>query len=370
MVRFRDRGKVKAPDCRVLYALLYGTPRFSWRKIVMMNTWDTRESCTRKMIPYVRLISVMILQQNALPPESQWVSKPIDQLNFALMRRHWKITLKDFGHMHTVEDEQKNSYNFSAPRAAEEGGHDEEMVDEDDETGPAGPWGPKQRYMRPTREISADLGNFVNWRRVPSYRDFNHGQQAVFDIVSAGIGEGREYEVRRKNWLETHQAQLQAQWDLEEAHRERMEKYMEDQQLFQALQRSQMEHLVQQQQEEVTRRREWEENEERLRNEQNTLEGRQWSALYVSTELAINNAKVLHDQERHRRDYEAGLPYAEHAGWTNYSNLLVSRGPSDPSPHWPEALGPLDNYREMFEALTGYSYHPNPPVDPNERYQW
>ncbi|KAF5772412.1 hypothetical protein HanXRQr2_Chr13g0576571 [Helianthus annuus] len=69
MVRIGDRGKMKAPDCRVIHALLYGTPRLSWRQIVMINTWDTRESCTRKMIPYVRLISVMILQQNALPQE-------------------------------------------------------------------------------------------------------------------------------------------------------------------------------------------------------------------------------------------------------------------------------------------------------------
>ncbi|MFS7996805.1 hypothetical protein Hanom_Chr12g01134111 [Helianthus anomalus] len=86
--------------------------------------------------------------------------------------------------------------------------------------------------------------------------------------------------------------------------------------------------------------------------------------MYISNELAINNAKVLHDQEQHRRDWEAGLPYAEHSGWTDYSNLPVPRGPSDPSPHWPEVVGssfipsqfqplaegesgPLDNYRDV-----------------------
>ncbi|KAM0006105.1 hypothetical protein Hdeb2414_s0184g00826451 [Helianthus debilis subsp. tardiflorus] len=74
MVRFGDRGKMKAADCRVIHALLYGTSSLSWRQIVMINTWDMRESCTRKMIPYVRLISAMILQQNALPQESLWVS--------------------------------------------------------------------------------------------------------------------------------------------------------------------------------------------------------------------------------------------------------------------------------------------------------
>ncbi|KAF5823512.1 hypothetical protein HanXRQr2_Chr01g0039141 [Helianthus annuus] len=102
--------------------------------------------------------------------------------------------------------------------------------------------------------------------------------------------------------------------------------------------------------------------------------------------MAINNAKVLHDQERHHRDYQAGLPYAEHSGWTNFPDLPYPQGPSDPTAHWPEAVGssfvpipyqpppqgeqsPLDNYREMFEALTGYPYQPNPPMDPNERYQ-
>ncbi|KAM0013444.1 hypothetical protein Hdeb2414_s0043g00741041 [Helianthus debilis subsp. tardiflorus] len=106
MVWFRDRRTVKAPDCRVLHALLYGTPRLSWRQIVMINTWDTRESFKQKMIPYVRLISTMILQQNVLPQESLWVSKPVDQFNLASMKRHWKITVKVFGHVHTVEDDQ------------------------------------------------------------------------------------------------------------------------------------------------------------------------------------------------------------------------------------------------------------------------
>ncbi|MFS8034395.1 hypothetical protein Hanom_Chr17g01580681 [Helianthus anomalus] len=111
----------------------------------MMNTWDTRESCTRKMIPFVRLISAMILQHNALPQESLWVSKPIDQFNLASMKHPWKISVKVFGHLHTVEYDQGNNYNYADPREAKEGGHDEEMVDEEDETEPASLWGPKQR---------------------------------------------------------------------------------------------------------------------------------------------------------------------------------------------------------------------------------
>ncbi|MFS8003013.1 hypothetical protein Hanom_Chr13g01208881 [Helianthus anomalus] len=158
----------------------------------MIKTWDTSESCKRKMIPYVRLINAMILQQNALPQESLWVSKPIDQFNIASMK---------------LEDDQGNNYNYTDPREAEEGGHDEEMVDEEDETEPAGPRGPRQRYRWQLREISADVENFVNQRRRPSYKEFNRGQLAVYDNVLAGMGEGREYEVRRKTWEEMRGAQ-------------------------------------------------------------------------------------------------------------------------------------------------------------------
>ncbi|MFS7953727.1 hypothetical protein Hanom_Chr07g00622001 [Helianthus anomalus] len=64
MVRFGDRGKVRASGYRVIHALVYGTPMLPWRHIIMMNTWITRESCHRRMIPYARIISAMILQQN------------------------------------------------------------------------------------------------------------------------------------------------------------------------------------------------------------------------------------------------------------------------------------------------------------------
>ncbi|MFS8022463.1 hypothetical protein Hanom_Chr16g01439741 [Helianthus anomalus] len=93
--------------------------------------------------------------------------------------------------------------------------------------------------MRPHKEISGGVANFVTCRRVSGYPNFNHGQQAVFDNVSAVVGEGQEYEERRRNWEQEHQAQLQARWDAEHTHRARMEKYMEEQQLFQVVQRSQ-----------------------------------------------------------------------------------------------------------------------------------
>ncbi|MFS7943699.1 hypothetical protein Hanom_Chr06g00503291 [Helianthus anomalus] len=88
MVRFGDRGRVQTWDLRVIYSLLYGEPKLSWRHRVMMNIWDTRESFSRKMILYVRLISEMIVQQNHLPEKSLWVNKPVDDFDFA-QNKEW-----------------------------------------------------------------------------------------------------------------------------------------------------------------------------------------------------------------------------------------------------------------------------------------
>ncbi|KAJ0699743.1 hypothetical protein HanOQP8_Chr10g0359491 [Helianthus annuus] len=162
-------------------------------------------------------------------PESLWVSKPVEEFNLATIKRNWKILMQLFGSKYSVTDELGHKYELIDPNAPQGATKDVEMADEEDEDEPAGPRGPKQRYMRPHRELNANVARFVNFRRVPSYRNFNCGQQQVFDNISAGIGEGRECVARRKNWEETHQAQLQAQWDLEVAHRERVEKCMEEQ---------------------------------------------------------------------------------------------------------------------------------------------
>ncbi|KAJ0804284.1 hypothetical protein HanPI659440_Chr02g0036271 [Helianthus annuus] len=386
LARFGDRGGVRVSDCRVVHALLYGTPTLSWRHIVMMNTWATRESSQMRFIPYARLISAMIVQQNCLPAESLWVPKPVEEFNMAYMRKNWKIEVKFPGNKYVVTDDLGNKYEIrtsGAPPVEEE---DEEMGDEEEEVEPSGAQRPRQQYMRPHREINADVAGFVTMRRVPSYKNFDRGQQELYDNVSACIGEGREYNRRRETWEGSHGSSMQEYWAAQEAHRERMNKFVEEQELFQVMQRSHMEQLAKMQEDEAARRRAWEEAAATRQQEERELNRRRWSAMYISQQMAINNAKVLHDQERHQRDYQAGLPYAEHSGWTNYPDLSHPQGPSDPTPHWPEAVGssfipipyqpppqgeqsPLDNYREMFEALTGYPYQPNPPMDPNERYQ-
>ncbi|XP_022030267.1 uncharacterized protein LOC110931168 [Helianthus annuus] len=153
------------------------------------------------------------------------------------------------------------------------------MGEEEEEVEPSGTQRPRQRYMRPHREINAEVAGFVTRRRVPSYKNFDQGQQEIYDNVSACIGEGREYSQRREAWEGSHGSTMQEYWAAQEAQRERMNKFMEEQERFQAMQRSHMEQLAKMQEDEAARRRAWEEAEAARRQEEEQLNRRRWSAL-------------------------------------------------------------------------------------------
>ncbi|MFS7991005.1 hypothetical protein Hanom_Chr12g01065671 [Helianthus anomalus] len=160
----------------------------------------------------------MILQQNALLAESLWVEKPINQFNLTSIKRHWNITVKSFGHLHRIEDDLGRSYQFRESIEGEEEGEeeeeegDEEMPDVDEETDPSGTQILRRRVRRKHREISADVADFVNQRQLPTYHNWTCGQQAVYDNISAGIGETREYHATRKEWEDAQGAYQQEQW--------------------------------------------------------------------------------------------------------------------------------------------------------------
>ncbi|KAJ0901633.1 hypothetical protein HanPSC8_Chr08g0327601 [Helianthus annuus] len=221
---------------------------------------DHSRGVSKAFIPYARLISAMIVQQNCLPPESLWVSKPQEEFNIASMKKNWEIDVNLAGNKYVVTDRLGHKYEFLNPDAQQ---GDEEMYDEEDETEPDGPRGPQQRYMRRHREINANVAGFVKQRQGPTFKNYNRGQQACYDNISACIGEGREYNRRRENWEGTHGTYSREQWAAQAAYRERMEKFMEEQQLHQALQQSHMERLIQLQEEDMAHRRAWEEREEK-----------------------------------------------------------------------------------------------------------
>ncbi|MFS7897589.1 hypothetical protein Hanom_Chr00s010044g01744451 [Helianthus anomalus] len=138
------------------------------------------------------------------------------------MRKNWKIEVKFSGNKYVVTDDLGNKYEVrtsGAPSVQEE---DEEMEEEEEEAEPSGAQRPRQRYMRPHREINKEVAGFVTRRRVPSYKNFDRGQQEIYDNVSACIGEGREYNQRREAWEGSHGSSMQAYWAAQEAQRERM----------------------------------------------------------------------------------------------------------------------------------------------------
>ncbi|MFS7993254.1 hypothetical protein Hanom_Chr12g01091951 [Helianthus anomalus] len=287
LVRFGDRGGVRVSDCRVVHALLYGSPTLSWRHIVMMNTWVTRESSQRRFIPYARLISAMLVQQNCLPSEALWVSKPVEEFTWGHMKKNWKVEVKFSGNRYVVTDDMGNKFEVrtsGAPPVPEEDVEMEEEEEEEEEAEPSEARRPRQRYMRPHREINAEVAGFVTRRRVPSYKNFDRGQQEIFDNVSACIGEGREYNQRREAWEGSHGSSMLEYWEAQGAQRERMNKFMEEQEMFQAMQRSQMEHLAKMQEDEEARRRAWEEAEAARRQQEQELERRRWSAMSDTNE--------------------------------------------------------------------------------------
>ncbi|MFS7994703.1 hypothetical protein Hanom_Chr12g01109171 [Helianthus anomalus] len=83
----------------------------------MMNTWITRDASQRRFIPYARLISAMIVQQNCLPPESLWVSKPLEEFNIASLKKNWKIDVNLAGNKYVVTDKLGHKYEFLNPDA-------------------------------------------------------------------------------------------------------------------------------------------------------------------------------------------------------------------------------------------------------------
>ncbi|MFS7889924.1 hypothetical protein Hanom_Chr00s000005g01612661 [Helianthus anomalus] len=145
------------------------------------------------------------------------------------MKRHLKIQVQVYSHQYTVSDDALHSFQLIVPVAAQEAARKEEMIDEEDEDEPPGPRGPRQRYYRPHREISGGVANFVTYWHTSGHENYNRELQAVYDNVTTAIGENREYEERKRNWEQHYQAQIQAHWAAEDAHRAKELEYWENQ---------------------------------------------------------------------------------------------------------------------------------------------
>ncbi|MFS7918774.1 hypothetical protein Hanom_Chr03g00205101 [Helianthus anomalus] len=185
MVRLGDRGKVWVWDLRILHSLLYEEAKLSWRHIIMMNIWYTRNQFKRKLIPYVRLINALIIQQNRLAENSLWVVKPLDDFDFPKMRKGLHIFVEAVGERHKVVD-RDTGFRYEYPE--ERGDEEMEEGNEEEEEEKAGHRPLRQRFSWRHNAASNKVAQFMVNSRRAAYGGYNLGQQDIYDNVSTREG--------------------------------------------------------------------------------------------------------------------------------------------------------------------------------------
>ncbi|MFS7985976.1 hypothetical protein Hanom_Chr11g01005041 [Helianthus anomalus] len=74
--RTGDRVAVRKWELTVLYALMTGQLHLSFRQLVIMHVWQTRNQKNKKLIPHARLLSALLEKHGALRPEEYAFRKP------------------------------------------------------------------------------------------------------------------------------------------------------------------------------------------------------------------------------------------------------------------------------------------------------
>ncbi|KAI3725833.1 hypothetical protein L1987_65629 [Smallanthus sonchifolius] len=65
-----DHVKIRNYEIRVLFALTTGRINLSFRQLIMVNIWESRESALKKSIPHAHLISHMLEKAHVIPRTS------------------------------------------------------------------------------------------------------------------------------------------------------------------------------------------------------------------------------------------------------------------------------------------------------------
>ncbi|KAM0002184.1 hypothetical protein Hdeb2414_s0041g00739091 [Helianthus debilis subsp. tardiflorus] len=71
-----DRMVVMTWELLVLYAIMTGELHLSFRQLVMMHEWQSRNMKLKKLIPHARLLRALLEKQGALSPSEYAHNKP------------------------------------------------------------------------------------------------------------------------------------------------------------------------------------------------------------------------------------------------------------------------------------------------------
>ncbi|KAJ0757428.1 hypothetical protein HanLR1_Chr04g0138631 [Helianthus annuus] len=70
-----DKQEVRFPETPILYSSLHGSPRFSFRYLVMNHVWICRNKVVRSIIPYCRIITGLLKLFKSITPEDKGAPK-------------------------------------------------------------------------------------------------------------------------------------------------------------------------------------------------------------------------------------------------------------------------------------------------------
>ncbi|KAF5758404.1 hypothetical protein HanRHA438_Chr16g0741171 [Helianthus annuus] len=92
--RRSDRSNLRKPDVPILYYLLKGKPKNSYKYLVMMNIWTSRNKLDKVLIPHCRLITALLKKRGVINETSTFIK---------LAKGHTTFTLDGFKNQNGLE---------------------------------------------------------------------------------------------------------------------------------------------------------------------------------------------------------------------------------------------------------------------------
>ncbi|KAJ0672890.1 hypothetical protein HanOQP8_Chr13g0502191 [Helianthus annuus] len=208
MPRKGDKSNIRKWEIPILYSLMTGRSKISYRYLVMMNTWEAGENREKKIIPHCRLITTLLKKFGVVDQFSASTKKDIDPLTLTSLRkidwlntetkRYLKVKHKDIGKKLKV---LKPDARMLAPGEEDEPDSGDSEVgvsegeNEDEEEVGASSVMQQSSYII-SRGIGAEMAKVIQQARTPDWGDFPDFAQVLYD-QNTHQGELRRLESQR-----------------------------------------------------------------------------------------------------------------------------------------------------------------------------
>jgi len=96
--RRADKREVRFSEVPILYCLMNGSPKFPIRYLILHHVWMCRNSVGRRIIPYCRLITALLMQQKAITADDVGKNKRYKPLELKSLGIGWTYTQSERYH--------------------------------------------------------------------------------------------------------------------------------------------------------------------------------------------------------------------------------------------------------------------------------